>query len=193
MSAPAFRRSGFHRCAGSIALACLLAAPAALGDEQIRDVYVTRGANGELSFSDQEGPGAEHLRLVVVDPSAEAVAAAERRIEQTLRVAMALEASRLAREQARAEAQTRVRSRAAVPAEPALAQRPYVDPYFAQLVGRPVYPHVSPRHRKRRDGGDPPPAEQPAEPTLSAPLLRRGGSWESGGNWLRPGERSEEG
>jgi hypothetical protein len=173
------------RYLGCTALAAsLLAAPWARADEQVQDVFVTRGAYGEVSFSDEERPGAERLRLAVVEPAAEAVEAAERRVEQTLRVARALEASRLAREQARAQA------RPATPPAPALVEHVPADRYLVHHLGRPAYPHVSPRHQRRRSGHDESPAQPPAEPTLSAPLLRRGGSWETEdrSSWLRAAE-----
>jgi hypothetical protein len=175
----------FHcgRYLGLTLAACLLTAPPALANEQIRDVFVTRGAHGEVSFSDEERPGAERLQLAVTEPTVDAVEAAERRIEQTLRVAKALEESRLAREQARAQ------TRPATPPAPAL-EPVAADRYLVHYLGRPTYPHVSPRHKQRRGGDDEAAVQPPAEPTLSAPLLRRGGSWEAEdrSSWLRAAE-----
>jgi hypothetical protein len=182
------RRVAVDRCRrylGGVALAaCTLAAPVTFANEQIQDVFVTRGAYGEVSFSDEEQPGAERVRLAVIEPAAEAVEAAARRVEQTLRVAKALEASRLAREQAREQAQAQARPPAVVPAVPVAEDR-----YPTYWIGRSAHPHALPRHKHRGERDDPP-ARQPVEPTLSAPLLRRGGAWEAEdrSSWLRAAE-----
>lgn len=68
------------------------------------EVYVSAGEHGEVSFSDVAAPDAERVELEIVEPLDDPSAVIERRIEQTLAVANALEASRLEREKARAEA-----------------------------------------------------------------------------------------
>lgn len=128
------------------------AAAAAAGDlsaEAGREVFVTVGEHGEVSFSDVASPGAERRTLPPVTANDDALADLESSIRQTLDVARALEESRLAREQARAEA----RAAAAPPAAPPVV---YVEERYAPFPY--VYaPHRFPRHPHQR----PPPAEPP--------------------------------
>jgi hypothetical protein len=157
----------------------VVAAQGVSAAERVQEIYVVRGEHGEISFSDESRSGAERIAVTVREPSPEAVLAAERRVEQTLRVAKVLEDSRLARERERAQQ----RGRAPL-APPAVIAAP-MDPYLAYLIGRPVYPHVSPRHRQRgQEPADPP----PAEPVLYSPMMPRGAAWraEDGSSWLRP-------
>ncbi len=106
---------GYRTLAGVVlaALAALPAGAAEPGATLTQDIYISTGEHGEVSFSDVAQAGAERVQVTVPRrPSDEALAESQRRIEQDLAVADALEKSRLAREKARAEA------RAQVPSEP---------------------------------------------------------------------------
>lgn len=164
-------RGRWRRQAGVLAV-MVLTAPLSLAAERVQEIYVARGEHGEVSFSDEHRSGAQRLEVIVREPSAAATLAAERRIEQTLRVAKALEESRLARERTRAE-----RRRGSQPG-PMVAQVP-VDRHFAYVIGRPGYWHRFPGHRFPGHGfpgnGDKnmgPPAARP-EPVLRAPMPPR--------------------
>ena len=87
-------------------LAVMVAAPLQAGQAP-SEIYVSTGSYGEVSFSDVAAPGAERLEVEVIEPAGDPLAEMERRIEQTLAVAKALEVSRLEREKARAEARAR--------------------------------------------------------------------------------------
>jgi hypothetical protein len=150
-------------------LGCMLGAPWSMASTRAQEVFVARGEHGEMSFSDEERPGARKVTVTVPEPASGAIEEAERRIEQTLRVARALEQSRLAREEARA------RARAPAAAGTSGGYQGYQrNDYLAQHVIRPAYPYLPPHRHPPHPPGDvtEPPAQEPA--TLSAPLLRRG-------------------
>jgi hypothetical protein len=132
------------------------AATGAAAQTSTREVYVFVGEHGETTFSDVAQPGAERFELEVTQPSEDALAELDRRIEQTLSVANSLEASRLARESARAAAADRAAQRAAQ-----ARQQPqviYQDRYAdSPYVLRPEYwPGRRPGHRPRPDHPDRP-------------------------------------
>lgn len=140
-------------------------AAAATPAEAGREVFVTVGEHGEVSFSDVASPGAERRTLPPVVPNRDAVADLDRRIQQTLDVARALEASRLAREQARAEARA-----AAAPAAPpvTIVEERYAPfPYVYAPYPHPRHPHHRPPPT------EPPDAEPPAEQPRSRPFVWR--------------------
>jgi hypothetical protein len=121
-------------------------AAAAVRAETHHQVYVYTGENGEVSFSDVAAPGAEPVELTPPEAPPGAMADLQQRIEQTLRVAKALEQSRLAREAARAQA--RRQAAADVRTEPqVIYQDQHVDyPYVLQNP----YDQRFPRHRRWR-------------------------------------------
>lgn len=105
--------------------------PGAPGNDEI---YVSRGEHGEVSFSDQAVPGAQRVEVETTPAADDPLAELERRIEQTLAVAGALEASRLARERSRAEARAARAAEARAAAPPVVvyeddgATLPYLYP-----------------------------------------------------------------
>lgn len=108
-------------------------------------IYVSTGEHGELRFSDVAEPGAERVEVAVPEPREDAEEELERRIEQTLMVAKALEESRLAREQARAEARAAAARNASGPL--VIRQDRYVShPYLVS-----PFPHTFDRHGRFRD------------------------------------------
>lgn len=120
-------------------------------------VYVTRGEHGEVVFTDVDVPGAERVNVAPPAPPGNAAAELERRIEQMLTVAQALEQSRLAREQARAEAREAAARQSAAPLRadpPVIYQDHYAGyPYLFR------HPHHRFPHRRRfprgpDNGGD---------------------------------------
>lgn len=149
--------------------AAALAAPP--GDPAaVREVYVSTGDYGEVSFSDLAQPGAERLELAVTPVPEDALAESERRIEQTLDVAGALEASRLAREQARAQARADAAA-AQARAQPQVIYRDTYDDYpYVYYPGR--WPGRWPDHRPGHRPGRPEhlPARPRPQRTLSSPF-----------------------
>ncbi len=140
---------------------------AADGPQQVREVYVSTGDHGEVSFSDLAQPGAERLELAVSPVSPDVLAESQRRIEQTLDVADALEASRLARERVRAEARAEAAA-AQARAQPQVIYRDSYDDYpYVFHPGR--WPGHRPGHRPGQR-----PEHLPARPrpqrTLSTPF-----------------------
>jgi hypothetical protein len=107
-----------------------------------QEIYVSTGEHGETTFSDVAGPSAERVEVATSEPAENSLAELERRIQQTLTVANALEESRLAREKARAEA----RAAAAAQAQPE-PQVVYQDRYVN-------YPYVLRSPYDRRFHGD---------------------------------------
>jgi hypothetical protein len=178
-------RSAFDRCGRCFVwtglAACALAAPWAVGSARVQDVFVGLGEHGEMSFSDEASPGARRVSVTVPEPAAGAVEETERRIEQTLRVAKALEQSRLAREEARA----RARQRPAAVA-PAVYGRHVQNDYPAYYFARSAYPHWPSYHQPPHSPGAELPTGEPA--ILTAPLLRRGATQPDRSNWLRKDE-----
>lgn len=115
------------------------------GADSTRTVYVSTGDHGELSFSDRAAPDARAVELEVTPGADDALAEMERRIEQNLTVANALEQSRVAREKARADARAELAAAEARSAPPVVYRDRYVDyPY----VFRPPYR----RHHGRWQG-----------------------------------------
>jgi hypothetical protein len=115
-----------------VALAALAAVSAAAGagSQPPPEVYVSTGEHGEISFSDVAAPGAERVYVATSEPAEDPLAELERRIEQTLTVANALEASRLAREKARADANAGAAAAQSQAAPEVVYQDRYVDyPY----------------------------------------------------------------
>ncbi len=151
---------------------CGQAAGAAVEDE----IYVSRGEHGEVSFSDQSAPGAERLRLETTPAAEDPLAELERRIEQTLAVADALEASRLARERARAEARAARAAEARAAAPPVVvyeddgATLPYLYPRPYRSNYRRWDGHRD-RHRPPHGRPEPKPQPEPSEKTLSKRFL----------------------
>ncbi len=96
-------------------------------------IYVYTGEHGETTFSDVARPGAARVDLPPVpETTQDARQEMDRRIERTLKVANALEQSRLAREKARAQA--RAEAAAARQQAPTVVyQDRYVEP--ADLSG----------------------------------------------------------
>ncbi|MEM1432647.1 MAG: DUF4124 domain-containing protein [Pseudomonadota bacterium] len=107
----------------------LLAAPA-----RAETVYVSRGPDGELSFSDQPADDVIQVLELAPEPSPLAASAAETsaaRVNELLRVADALAASREARERLRAEQRTAeqpVRTPPVAAADPPVVQQPFWFP-----------------------------------------------------------------
>ena len=134
----------------------------------VREIFVARGDHGEVSFTDVERPGARRVTVNVTEPPADALEQMERRIEQTLRVAHALEQSRLAREAAR----TAARRSTALPPALATDTRGAVGTRHVTgyLLG-PDYFHR--RYGPSRHKHEPEPRHEPAERILVSPLLRR--------------------
>lgn len=152
------------------------AAGGAAGAAGEGEIYVSRGDHGEVSFSDQAAPGAERVIIETAPAAEDPLAELERRIEQTLAVAGALEESRLARERIRAE------ERAARAAEARAAAPPVVvyeddDAALPYLYPRP-YRSSYRRWDRPHDGRKPPhdrpqpgPKPEPSEKTLSKRFL----------------------
>lgn len=143
------------------ALVTALTAPL-LADEP--EIYRSTGEHGEMVFSDVAGPGAERVVVETTQTLEDPLAELDRRIEQTLAVADSLEQSRLAREQARADARARM-AEARTAAEPEVI---YQDRYVASPY---LYPRVGydGRFRDRRHGPGfrppfRPPEDVPEEP-----------------------------
>ncbi|MEQ8859702.1 MAG: hypothetical protein RIC56_13740 [Pseudomonadales bacterium] len=136
----------------------------ALAAESSQEIYLSVGENGELSFSDVAGPGAQRVVVETAAPLDDPLAELDRRIEQTLSVANALEASRLAREKVRAEARASAAGSGVGSAPEVVYQDRYVtSPY--------LYPPARPRGRPPHQAGPPPeqPSEEPA-PVISRPF-----------------------
>ena len=112
-----------------------------------QEVYVSTGEHGETRFSDVAEPGAERIEVIPAEPPEGAEQELERRIEQTLRVAEALEASRLAREKARAEARAQAAAQAPPAPQVIYQDRNVGSPY----LWRSPYDHRFPRHPRFRD------------------------------------------
>lgn len=132
---------------------------------EVEEVFVRTGEHGEPSFSDVEEPGAERVRVLTAPPAEDPLAELERRITQTLAVAQALEASRLAREQARAEERAERRESVQVPErvveERYLATHPYL---FRPPLRHGHFPRRD-RFPPKRDGrGERPDPEPEPEP-----------------------------
>jgi hypothetical protein len=116
-----------------------------------QEIYVFTGEHGEVTFSDVAGPGAERVEVAVIEPPEDAQAELDRRIARILNVANALEASRLAREQARADAREQARAEARA----AAAARPPPEPQIVYRDRYLTYPYVfRSRYHQRlfRDG-----------------------------------------
>jgi hypothetical protein len=134
-----------------------------------QEVFVSIGEHGEVSYSDVATADAERRTLPPFEPDVDVLAELDRRIQQTLDVARALEQSRLAREEARAGARREALATATPPitiVESHYAPYPYVyAPYrHARL----------PRHRPGKgDRHDPPAAEPRDEDVQSRPFIWR--------------------
>lgn len=131
--------------------------------ESSQEVFMTTGAHGETSFSDVAEPGAQRIVLTTPEPLEDSIAAIQRRIEQALTVAEALEDSRLAREAARAEARERAAVRQAAQAPPQVV---YEDRYVGVPYPLRVHPRRGFRHDRRGHGDRPhkPPHGDSTEP-----------------------------
>jgi hypothetical protein len=142
--------------AASLAALCGLPATAGAAAAS-EEIYVSTGEHGEVSFSDEAGPGAERVVLETTEPAEDPMAELERRIAQTLAVANALEEARLEREQARAQA------RAAEAEARAQPQVVYQDRYVSSPY---LYPRPFRPGRRHKPPHGPPPGgpEQPAPP-----------------------------
>lgn len=153
---------------GSIPGAMLLASLLGAGVAQAMagDVYRTVGEHGEASFTDEAVAGAERLRLDVPQAPAGAAEEAERRIGQTLEVARALEASRLAREAASAAA----RAQAPAPAPSVTIERErepaMVFPYPYRFATAPDR-----RHHRGWKSTSGPPREGHRERTIAKRMI----------------------
>ncbi len=138
----------------------LMLAASSLPAQSGEDIYVSTGEHGEVSFSDVAQPGAVRVTVETADPLEDPLAELDRRIEQTLTVADALEASRLAREQERREARARARADDRADSAPEVVyQDRYVSPYLfppARHQGGRPWPHDRPRR--------PPPEPEPPAP-----------------------------
>ena len=123
-------------------------------------VFRTTGEYGEVSFSDVELPGAKQIdvSVTVVDPAR--IADQQTIIEQQLRVAKALEESRLARQAAATE-----RLLAIAAARPQIV---YVEPQEYRSTNGYYFPRRLPRqHRKHR--------QSPHAPAVAAARDRQRG------------------
>jgi hypothetical protein len=151
----------------SLALTLLVLSSLARSDAPGQEVFVTTGEHGEISFSDVATPGAERRTLPAIERDDDALAELDRRIQQTLDVAHALEQARLAREKPRAGA------RAAAGPPPAIVtvEERYVGyPYvYAPHRHSRFAPHRL--HKPRRD--EPPQAEHPTDEVLSSKMIWR--------------------
>jgi hypothetical protein len=136
-----------------------------------REVFVSTGEHGEASFSDVASPGAERLTLPAIVSRDDAAADLDREIARILDVAYALESSRLAREQARAEARA-----AAQPPPPQLTiveERYASFPYVYARDRHHRFPH-RPGHPPGKPGHEAPPQpETPVEAPRSRPFIWR--------------------
>lgn len=121
------------RRVGGCVLLCASSVAVAQGPAE---VYVSTGEHGEISFSDVAVPGAERVNLPAPGPVIDTHAEMQRRIEQTLSVADALEESRLAREKARADARA---AAAAARAQPATQVQPVAQGIYPGRYAN--YPH----------------------------------------------------
>lgn len=131
-----------------------LAGAAGLAAAEERAVYRSTGEHGEVVFSDVAAADAERVVVETSAPVDDPLAELDRRIEQTLIVADSLEASRLAREQARAEARARAAEARAAAAPEVVYQDRYVQsPY--------LYPRTDVRWRHRDRGHHRPPHKPP--------------------------------
>jgi hypothetical protein len=135
-----------------------------------QEVFVSTGSHGETSFSDVAEPGAERIVVESAPPRDDALAEMQRRIEQTLTVANALEESRLARETARAEARDRAAERQAQQPPQVIYQDRYVGmPYPMRTYGNRGFRHDRDRHRDHRGKvprGDRPEMQEGADETV---------------------------
>ena len=141
-------------------LALLLLGLALSTSVQATQVYVSKGAHGEVSFSDtrpQEGP-VQVVEIETVTPRDPPQDAAER-TQAMWAFALEMEKSRLAREAARAER----RKQAAQTPPRVVVTRPEEPRY---VVGWPYRPHRPWRPPHVR----PKPLPSPREPVRSSPL-----------------------
>lgn len=151
----------------SLALTLLVLAPAVRAEPAQRDVFVTTGEHGEVSFSDVATPGAERRTLPAIERDDDALAELDRRIQQTLEVARVLEEARLAREKSRAEA----RAAAAPPPAIVTVEERYAPYPYVYAPSR--HPRFGPHRRHKPHRDDPPPAEPPSDEVLSRPMVWR--------------------
>jgi len=144
-------------------LAALSGLPAVAGAETSEEIYVSTGEHGEVSFSDQASPGAERVAVETAEPAEEPMVELERRIQQTLSVANALEESRLEREKARARvAEARADAQPEVVYRDRNVSSPYLFPQPHRRdfrPGRPHGPHKRP-HGPQDGPGEPAPPEE---------------------------------
>lgn len=146
-------------------LAALGGLPATADASSSDEIYVSTGEHGEASFSDQAAPGAERVEVETTEPAEEPLAELERRIQQTLTVANALEESRLEREKARAEARARVAEARAEAQPEVIYQDRYVgSPYLFPQPHRRGFRPGKPHHPHEPPHGQPDRPEEPAPP-----------------------------
>lgn len=142
-----------------------------------QEVFVSTGSHGEISFSDVAEPGAERIVVEAAPPREDALAELQRRIDQTLSVADALEESRLAREAARSEARARAAEREALRPPQVIYQDRYVGmPYPLRTHGHRGFRHDRDRrrdHRGKVPHGDHPEMQDGAD----EPVRSRGFVW----------------
>src|SRR6056297_869325 len=128
--------------AASLAALCGLPATAGAAAAS-EEIYVSTGEHGEVSFSDEAGPGAERVVLETTEPAEDPMAELERRIAQTLAVANALEEARQERAQARA-AEAEARAQPQVVYQDRYVSSPYLYPRPFRPGRRHKPPHGPP-------------------------------------------------